>query len=113
MIPVQRHGFVLHKSAFCDDMALQYGWPLRLAPQSCWCGKVFDVGHLLACKLGGFHTLRHNDLQDTLAGVFREVSSDVAVEPRLQPLDGDILPHSANKDDEARLDIRVHGLLGF
>ena len=38
------------------------------------------------------------------------MSSDVAVEPRLQPLNGEILPRSANKEDEARLDIRARGL---
>ena len=109
VIPLERHGFVLHKSAFRDAIALRYGWPLRLAPQSCRCGKAFDVDHVLICKLGGFHTLRHNDLRDTLAGVFREVSSDVAIKPRLQPLNGEILPRLANKEDEARLDIRARG----
>ena len=106
LIPLEKHCFVLHKSAFRNAIALQYGWLLRVAPQSCRCGKALD--HVLICKLGGFH-LRHNDLRDTLASVFQEVSSDVAVEPRLQPLNGEIFPRSANKEDEARLDIRARG----
>ena len=35
--------------------------------------------------------------------------SDVAVEPQLQSLNRETLPHSANKEDEARLDIRTCG----
>ena len=43
------------------------------------------------------------------ADVFREVSNEVAVEPRLQPLNGEILPRPPNKEVEARLDIRARG----
>ena len=74
VIPLERHGFVLHKSAFRDPIALRKGLPFCLAPQPCRCGKALDVDHVLICKFGGFHTLRHNDLRDTLACVFREVS---------------------------------------
>jgi len=34
-LPLQEHGFALHKSAFLDALALRYGWlPLR-APSLC------------------------------------------------------------------------------
>ena len=43
----------------------------------------------------------------------REVCTDVEVEPRLQPLNGESLQHaSANRDPEARLDVKARGLWG-
>ena len=41
--------------------------------------------------------------------VFSGKCPATAVEPRLRPLNVDILPHSANREDEARLDIRARG----
>ena len=35
--------------------------------------------------------------------------TDVSLEPRLQPLSGEALPSSANKEDEARLDVKARG----
>ncbi len=108
-VPVENLGFALHKSAFWDAVSLRYSWPLRLAPQRCRCGEPFDVDHVLSCRHGGFHTLRHNDTRDLIAGLIAEVCPDVSTEPRLQPLSGERLPPSANKEDEARLDIRARG----
>ena len=79
----------------------------------CRCGVPFDIDHVMSCRHGGFQSLRHNETRDLLAGMFAEVSSDVCVEPRLQPLSGESLPASAKKDDEARLDIRVRGFGGI
>ena len=45
--------------------------------------------------------------------VLTEVCHDVYVEPTLQELNGESLPHAtANSDDRARLDIRAHGFWG-
>ena len=44
-----------------------------------------------------------------IAELLREVCSDIGVEPRMQPLEGEWLPPSANKSDEARLDVRAKG----
>ena len=41
-LPLQEHGFSLHRSAFQDALALRYGWsPLR-APSLCACGSLFQ-----------------------------------------------------------------------
>ena len=112
-LPIKSFGFALHKGAFKDAVALQYGWPLHLTPSRCRCGVPFDIDHVMSCRHGGFQSLRHNETRDLLAGLFAEVCSDVCVEPRLQPLSGESLPASAKKDDEARLDIRVRGFWGI
>ena len=59
---------------------------------------------------GGLPTLRHNEIRDLAAELLREVCHNVSVEPGLQALDGEhIRPHTANREDEARLDIRENG----
>ena len=78
-------------------------------PQFCRCGKRFDPDHVLICKLGGFHTLWDNELRDLLASPFKEVCGDVSTEPRLQPLNDETLPRYANREHDARLDIRACG----
>ena len=56
---------------------------------------------------------RHNEIQDFTANVLTEVCHDVCVEPTLQELNVESLPHAtANSDDGARLDIRAHGFWG-
>ena len=53
---------------------------------------------------------RHNELRDFTASLLTEVCHNVAVEPKLQPLNGESFQHrSANTDSEARLDIRARG----
>ena len=50
--------------------------------------------------------MRHNELRDITANLLQKVSSDVQVEPPLQPLSGEHLYlRSANRDDGARLDV--------
>ena len=108
-LPIQRQGFTLHKGAFRDALCLRYDWDIRLAPTKCRCGHHFDVNHVLTCRQGGFHTIRHNELRDTFSELLREVCTEVVIEPPLQPLSGECLPRSANKEDNARLDIRARG----
>ena len=108
-LPMQRHGFALHKGAFRDAVALRYGWPLNHAPAKCACGANFEPDHMLTCRHGGYVCLRHNELRDLTAELLREVCQDVCIEPRLQPVAGESLPRSANKSDEARVDIRAKG----
>ena len=112
VVPIKDLGFALHKRAFRDAIALRYGWPLHLVPSLCRCGEPFEVDHVMSCRHGGFQTLRHNEIRDLLAGLFREVCHDVSVEPCLQPLTGEQFPASTNKSDEARLDIRARGFWG-
>ena len=62
------------------------------------------------CKRGGFMIHRHNELQDFTASILTEVCHNVAIEPKLQPLDGETFQYrSANTDTEARLDVRACG----
>ena len=56
--------------------------------------------------------LRHNELRNFTASVMQEVCHDVALEPPLQPLDGELLPSNANVTKEARLDISARGFWG-
>ena len=56
--------------------------------------------------------MRHNEVRDFTAGLLREVGYDVEIEPKLQPLAGEELAPSANRDSEARLDIKALGLWG-
>lgn len=66
--------------------------------------------HAMCCPCGGYPTARHNEVRDTLAGVLREVVSDVEIEPKLLPLDNECLSgRTANRQPEARLDIRAGG----
>ena len=106
-LPLERHGFALHKGAFRDAVCLRYGWPLPYTPTACVCGAKFDPDHLLICKYGGYPTLRHIEIRDITASMLNEVCQNVSTEPRLQPLTGEVLGRSANTDDEARVDKRA------
>ena len=56
---------------------------------------------------------RHNEIRDFTANVLTEVCHDICVEPTLQELNGESLPHAtANSDDGARLDICAHSFWG-
>ena len=106
-LPLECHGFALHKSAFRDAVCLRYGWPLPYTPTACVCGAKFEPDHMLICKYGGYPTLRHNEIRDITASLLKEVCQNVVTEPRLQPVTGEELGRSANTDDEARVDIRA------
>ena len=61
-LPLEEHGFILHKSAFRDAMALRYGWVPSQIPSHCVCGQPFTIQHVLQCPTGGFPSIRHNEL---------------------------------------------------
>ena len=62
------------------------------------------------CPNGGFPTLRHNEVRDITADLLTE-TYDVAVEPVLHPLDGEIFQRkTAITDEEARLDVSARGV---
>ena len=88
---------------------LGYGWKPPLLPHTCKCGEAFDIGHALTCRYGGYQTLRLSKLRDLTANLLAEVCHNVSIEPTLQRLNGEALPQSANKDDNARLDVRAGG----
>ena len=109
--PSYDHGTVLHKRDFVDSCYMRYGWTLLDLPISCACGNAFNVQHALDCKLGGLRIIQHNEVRDTIAQFMREAGlKAVELEPQLQPLDGEAFDYkSANKDDEARSDIKCCG----
>ena len=113
VLPIEEHGFALHKGAFRDALCLRYGWLPSSLPAKYVCGHGFTVDHAMNCSSGGFPTLRHNELRDFTAAVLSEVCHDVAVEPVFQPLSREALRFAAaNVEDEARLDVSVRGFWG-
>ena len=112
-LPIDEHGFALHKGAFHDAMALRYDWNPSRTPSNCDCGKKFSVEHAFTCPRGGFPILRHNEIRDLTANLLTEVCHDVCVEPDLQPLTGEVLSGSSSiGQDGARLDIAASGCWG-
>ena len=58
---------------------------------------------------GGFPTI-HHEIRDLTASLLSEVCHNVAIEPHLQPLNGDGFHHkSANTNENSRLDKRARG----
>ena len=112
-LPIDEHGFALHKAAFRDSLSLRYGWPLQNSPSHCSCGQPFSVEHALTCKTGGFPAVRHNEVRDITAMLLTEICHGVTTEPHLQPLLGESLSHrSAITEDSAGVDITVYGFWG-
>jgi len=72
-LPINEHGFALHKAAFRDSLSLRYGWPLQNSPSHCTCGQPFSIEHALTCKTGGFPAVRHNEVRDITATLLTEV----------------------------------------
>ena len=72
------------------------------------------MDHTLNCPCGGLLSLRHNNLRDITASLFKEVCHNVITEPVLRPLSGETLlrPCSAITDDNDRSDIKVDGFWG-
>ena len=113
-LPIESHGFSLHKGAFRDALCLRYGWQPPLLPTTCACGKSFTIDHALNCPTGGFPIVRHNEIRDLTADLMSEVCHDVCVEPTLQTLTGEQLSYAtANREDSARLDVRAGGFWGL
>ena len=55
----------------------------------------------------------HNEIRDITAEWLKRVCHDVAIEPPLQPLTGEnVVPATANRQDDARADIHAHGFWG-
>ena len=111
VLPIQHHGFHLLKCEFRDAICLRYGLSLKGVSSKCSCGSTFNVDHAMICPKGGFPTIRHNEVRDITADLISEVCSDVAIEPRLNPLSGECLHNrTANRDEEARLDVSARGV---
>ena len=109
-LPLASHGFCLSKGEFRDALCLRYGWTPDGLPSHCPDGNAFTVEHALSCPRGGYIALRHNEIRDVLAELMQETCCNVATEPELQPLRGEVFEHrKAVTADGARLDIRAGG----
>ena len=111
-LPLEQLGFSLSKREFHDAIGLRYNWPLHNIPATCACGQAFTTDHALVCRCGGFVARRHDQVRNLTATLLRETCSNVCVEPELQPLSGEHLRGPANREDQARLDIRATDFWG-
>ena len=112
-LPIEEHGFALHKGAFRDALCLRYGWHPAHLPSHCICGRQFTVEHALNCPRGGFPSIRHNEIRDITADLLSEICHSVGTEPNLQPVTEEQLTHrTANSEDGARLDIVAENFWG-
>jgi len=76
-------------------------------------GQGFTEDHAMNYATGGFPILHHNELRDFTATVMSEVCHNVAIEPVLQPLSGEILHYATtNVEDEAHLDVSTQSFWG-
>ena len=66
ILPIEEHGFSLHKVAFRDALCLRYGWTPSHLASHCVCSHPFSIDHALTCPTGGYPTIRHNELRDLL-----------------------------------------------
>jgi hypothetical protein len=82
-VPLQEHGYALHKGAFRDAIALHYGWRPSGMPTLCSCGKSNDVGHALSCARGRYVIRRHDEIRDLTTTLLWDVSHFVETEPPL------------------------------
>ena len=93
-----------------SETAYVYGMDGHLTYLSCVCGSSFSVDHAFNCPHGGYPTIRHDGIKDITTNLMKEVCRHVAIEPTLQPLSGEnLIPASANRSNEARLDIKADG----
>ena len=108
-LPLQSMGYVLSKREFRDGICLRYGWRIPNTPSYCGCGTKNSVDHTLNCKLGGYVTMRHNNIRDLEASLLKEICKDVKVEPELLPLNNSET-QSSNVAEKARLDVSAVGV---
>ena len=102
-LPIDNHGFALHKTAFRDALSFPYGWAIKNSPSHCSCGHAFSIAHALSCPTGGYPTIRHNEVRDITASLLTEVCHDISIEPHLQPITGELMSHRiANTEDQSR-----------
>ena len=63
--------------------------------------------------MGGYPSIRHNEIRDLTAELLTEVCHFVSIEPHLQSAEGEAFRGaSANSNDGAHLDIAVNGFWG-
>ena len=114
-LPIQKQGFYLDKQKFQDALRLRYEWELSRVQSHFACGASFSADHAMICCHGCITFLHHNELKlsDLTASWLHEVCHNVAIEPPLQPLNGEtVVPASANCKDDVWADIHARSFWG-
>ena len=78
---LKEHLFILHKGVFWDAIALCYGWLPTNCPANCACGSPFTMEHALSCSKGGFPSIKHNEVQDTIGSWMSRYAVMCALNP--------------------------------
>lgn len=108
-LPIQEHGFALHRAAFHDVIVFRYAWLPSCLPVDCACGKSFtcSVEHASSCVKGSFPSLRHNEIRSLSASLVSEVCSYVCTEPVWNTVTNESLPPPTIKTNDAQLDLQL------
>jgi len=102
---------VLNKQDFQDSIRLRYEWEIDGSPRICACGTKNSPYHALDCKLGGYVSMRHNSVRDTIAFFLREAKfRDVKVKPGMISVNASHYKRSTITQDDARLDVSAVGV---
>ncbi|KAG1650422.1 Carnitine O-palmitoyltransferase 1, liver isoform [Nymphon striatum] len=110
-LPLKSFGYVLNQQEFADALALRYNFQIKDVAKVCVCGEVNSVNHCLICKKGGYVSLRHNWVRDTISKLLVNVKcKDVQIEPHLLSTRGYQLPSGSITADQARLDISARSV---
>ena len=109
-LPVNEHGFAVHKSTFQDALALRYSWPPLRTPTLCACGASFSVDNVLSCPKGGLPSLRHNEIRDLTTTLLTEVCTELELQPVHNPDEFHL--STSNTQEGAQLDIAMNGFWG-
>ena len=109
LLPLESTGYVLNKVEFRDAICLRYDKKIPGTPPYCACGKKNSTNHTLNCMLGGYVTMRHNNIRDLEASFLKGICKDVRIEPELIPL-GLTETRSTNTSLKARLDVSAVGI---
>ena len=77
---------------------MRYGWKMETLPLQCPCGDSLSlsVNPTMICQKGDFPKLRHNEIRDLFANLFKEVCPNTCTEPECSQL------QTANTDDGPR-----------
>ena len=70
--------YVLNKQDLQDGICLRYGWVIESTPKICAGGEKNSSYHALDYKLGGYVSMRHNSVRDTVAFFWRKQSVEMS-----------------------------------
>ena len=103
-LPLKSESFSLSKREFNDGLYLRYGWNLKNLPSECVFKSKYSADHALSCRIGGFVTLRHDEMRDLSTDLLSTVCKVVRKEPWLQQSENGV---------ELRVDGSARGFLAM